>query len=539
MNFFKVATSESVASFAIEDFEIGQISDRTIVSDKELLPDDFNPVHIQKGEKVLKKGFPVTEESYEKLKKMVSSPVYLDKRSFANSELYIFILGVVWYLLLAFIYKGKKVKVREIVFQVILFTSTFSVSALCGKFVFFGSPYSICIIIPSSLSVVLTAILYGQMPAIMLSFIVSLGVLNGCSWALVPSLFTLLSSLCACGVVKRVERRIDMIFVSIMLAVSNLVFMIVMGVIFNETLSSMGTVLFGVVINGFLSGILTLGLITPLELMLNTSSIFRLMDLSDLNNTFMQTMLVQASGTYQHSMMVAQLAENACREIGANALVARVGSYYHDIGKLDQSEYFIENQKGENKHNSINPSLSATVIRSHVRKGIEKAYQLHLPQVVIDIISEHHGNSVISFFYNEALKDNPNANPADFSYTGNPPTTRESAVVMLADTVEAACRTLEDKSEPSLEAFMKKLFQSKIDSHQLDHCNLTFSDLAHIRHAFLQILSGYYHSRIEYPDQGEKKENTASETGTSEAKAEADSKKAKAKKTKVKKTEKK
>lgn len=520
VNFWKVSTTESVATFLLDDFEIGQISDRTIIADKDMPADEINPVFIQKGEKVLKKGFPVTEESYEKLRKMVFSPVYLDKRSFANSELYLFIIGIAWYLLMAFIYKARKTKVREIVFQSVTMLIIYSVAALCSKFLFFSSPYSICIIIPSTLVVVLLAILYGQLPAIVFSFIISLSVLNACSWNLVPFLFTLFSSLSACAVVRKVERRIDMIFISIMLAVSNTILMVVMGVIFNENLASLGIVYFGVALNGFLTGLLTLGLITPLEIMLNTSSVFRLMDLSDLNNTFMKNMLVQASGTYQHSMMVAQLAENACREIGANALIARVGAYYHDIGKLEQSEYFVENQKGESKHSELNPSLSASVIRSHVKKGVEKAIQLHLPQVVIDIIAEHHGNSVIAYFYYEALKTNPNANPLDFSYTGNPPTTRESAVVMIADTVEAACRTLENKSVHSLDVFIKKLIQDKIDHKQFDNCNLTLSDLAKIRQSFVQILAGYYHSRIEYPDQEKKAESDNNSETTLETKSE-------------------
>ena len=513
INFFKVSTTESVASFVLEDFEIGQISDRTIIADKELPPDEFNPVFVQKGEKVLKKGFPVTEESYEKLKKMASSPVYLDKRSYANSELFLFIMGFLWYLLLTFIYKEKKILVREVVFQVIFLVIVYATTAIFRKFAFFSTPYSLCITIPTGLSVVLLSILYGQLPAIIFSFISGFCVLSGADWELVPCLFTILSGLYACAIVRKVERRIDMIFVSILLAIGNVVLTILLAVIFNESLSSMGKVYFGIALNGFLSGLLTMGLITPLEIILNTASVFRLMDLSDLNNAFMQNMLIQASGTYQHSMMVAQLAENACREIGANCLLARVGAYYHDIGKIDQSEYFIENQKdGENKHNELNPSLSASVIRMHVRKGVEKARQLHLPQCVIDIISEHHGNSVIAYFYNVALKENPNANPGDYSYGGNPPSTRESAVVMLADTVEAACRTHEDKSERSLETFMMKLFQHKIDTKQLDYCNLSFSDLAKIRQAFLQILSGYYHSRIQYPDQEKEKEAQAKTT---------------------------
>jgi hypothetical protein len=281
----------------------------------------------------------------------------------------------------------------------------------------------------------------------------------------------------------------------------NVAYVIALVVIFNDSFFSAGPAIAGVAINGFLSGILTLGLITPLEFILNTSSVFRLMDLSDLNNSLMRKMLVTASGTYNHSLMVAQLAESACREIGANALVARVGAYYHDIGKIEQSEYFVENQQGVNKHNDINPSLSASVIKSHVKKGVEKARQLHLPQSVIDIIAEHHGNSVIQYFYNEAVKKDPLVSPEDYSYPGTPPSTRESAVVMLADTVEAACRTLENPSVSRLDKFISQLISAKVEHKQLDNCDLTFRDISKIKEAFIQILAGYYHSRIEYPDQ--------------------------------------
>ena len=175
------------------------------------------------------------------------------------------------------------------------------------------------------------------------------------------------------------------------------------------------------------------------------------MEFSDLNSPIMKKMLLSASGTYNHSIMVATLAESACREIGADPLLARVGANYHDIGKMDQSEYFVENQSGHNRHVDINPRLSATVIRSHVKQGVEKARQLRLPREVIDIISEHHGNSLISYFYNEAAKTSPDVDPEDFTYPGIPPKTRESAVVMLADVVEAACRTLDKPSVPRLE----------------------------------------------------------------------------------------
>lgn len=212
-------------------------------------------------------------------------------------------------------------------------------------------------------------------------------------------------------------------------------------------------------------------------------------------------MLITVAGTYNHSMMVASLAESACREIGANSILARVGAYYHDIGKMEQGEYFVENQTNYNKHMDINPRLSATVIRSHVKIGIEKAKQLRLPQPVIDIISEHHGNSCISYFYAKAKELDPNVDIEDFCYPGIPPRSKESAVVMLADIVEAACRTLEKPSVPRLEKFIDELVSGKIKSGQLDNSELTFREVRIIKAAFVKILAGYYHSRIEYPNQ--------------------------------------
>ena len=215
----------------------------------------------------------------------------------------------------------------------------------------------------------------------------------------------------------------------------------------------------------------------------------------------MKKMLIVAPGTYNHSMMVATLAEAACREIGANALLARVGAYYHDLGKIEQPEYFIENQSGNNKHEELNPRLSVSVIRRHVKKGLEKAMQLRLPKEVLAIIEEHHGNSLISFFYTEAKKQDPNVSAEEFSYIGTPPQSKESAVVMLADTVEAACRTLDKPSVSRLEKFIKQLVMTKVELGQLDNSSLTFKELTNIQKAFVTILAGYYHSRIEYPNQ--------------------------------------
>ena len=503
LNFVKISTAQTIANFSLGDFEIGQIADRTIIADRSLPPDNVDPVYVTKGEKIIKKGFPITEEGFSKLRKMSASPLYIDYRAFANSELYLLLLSIMWYLLFTFISVNRKLLFKEPLLQVIFFLAVYAVTAFCGKFPLFSSPYSICIAIPSALFIMIVTILYGNLSALLLSIVMSIGVLCATNWQIPTFLMTLASSLTAAAIVRKIERRLDLVFAGLMIAIFNIVFVLLFSVIFNETFDDIPELMIGLAINGFLSGILTLGFLTPLEIILNTASVFRLMDLSDNNTPIFKQMQIQTNGTYNHSMMVAQLAEAGCREIGANSLLARVGAYYHDIGKMDQSEYFVENQVNgmENKHNDLNPTLSASVIKSHVRKGVEKARQLHLPQAVIDIISEHHGNSIITYFYNSAKEKDPSLDEDDFRYPGIPPTTKESAVVMLADTVEAACHTLENPTSQRLDKFITMLINQKVENKQLDNCDLTFRDISRIKAAFVNLLTGYYHNRIKYQNQ--------------------------------------
>ena len=503
LNFMKISTAQTIANFSLDDFEIGQIADRTIIADRSLPPDNIDPVAVTKGEKIIKKGFAITEEGFAKLKKMSASPLYIDYRAFANSELYILLLSIMWYLLFTFISVNRKLTFKEPLLQVIFFLVVFAVTAFCGKLPLFSSPYSICVVIPSALCIMIVTILYGNLSSLLLSIVMAIGVLCATNYQIPTFLLTLASSLTSAAIVRKIERRLDLVFAGLMIAVFNIVYVLLFSVIFNETFDEMPKLIIGLAVNGFLSGILTLGFLTPLEILLNTASVFRLMDLSDTNTPIFKQMQIQANGTYNHSMMVAQLAEAACREIGANSLLARVGAYYHDIGKMDQSEYFVENQVNgmENKHNDLNPTLSASVIKSHVRKGVEKARQLHLPQAVIDIISEHHGNSIITYFYNSAKEKDSSLDEDDFRYPGIPPVTKESAVVMLADTVEAACHTLENPTSPRLEKFISILITQKVELKQLDNCDLTFRDISGIKAAFVHLLTGYYHNRIKYQNQ--------------------------------------
>lgn len=517
--FFNVSRNTTVASFALDEYEIGQVADRTIVADRALPSTMEYPTVVQKGEKVIRKGFVISEEAYRKLEKMANVREYIDYRAFADALIYFAVLIVLWFFLFSKTLVGHTPLLKESVVQVLFFLANYAAAVFVQKLPFAASsPYKLCIFLPNLLFIFLIVILFGEKQAVFFALISALGLFNASNFSLIVFFYTLSTGFVCCRIIRKLENRIQMVFAALITAMLNVLTAFLLKVIFDDNFDSAGIIAFGLAINGFLSGILVLGLVTPLEQILNTASVFRLIDLSDLNNPMMRKMLLTASGTYNHSLMVAQLAENACKAIGANSLMARVGAYYHDVGKIDQSEYFVENQSGQNKHDEINPNLSVSIIRSHVKKGVEIANSLRLPRQVIDIISEHHGNGVMQYFYQEALKTNPDTKPEDYSYFGNPPTSRESGVVMLADTVEAACRTLDKPTVPRLEKFIHTLIEAKMQAGQLKNCALTFGELTKIQETFVSILAGYYHSRIEYPDQKDPDAPKSGKKGKSDGK---------------------
>jgi len=228
-----------------------------------------------------------------------------------------------------------------------------------------------------------------------------------------------------------------------------------------------------------------------------------LIELSDMNHPILKKLSIQAAGTYNHCVLVGNLAESAAEAIGANALLARVASYYHDIGKIDKPDYFVENCLGDkNRHNKLSPTMSALIICSHVKEGVELAKKYKLPKVIQDIIMQHHGDSSVSFFYEKALEQDPHkqVQEKDFRYPGPIPQTREAAIIMLADSVEAASRSLSTSSPKLLRELVKKIIRDKFLASQLDGCGLTLRDLNDITEGFMPILQGIFHSRIEYPN---------------------------------------
>ncbi len=261
--------------------------------------------------------------------------------------------------------------------------------------------------------------------------------------------------------------------------------------------------------NAVFSPVLTYGLLIFFERVFRVSTDLTLLELSDFNHPLLRQLSEIAPGTFHHSVTIGNLAEAAAETVGANPILARVGAYYHDIGKMEKPEYFVENQTGSHsKHSKLKPRMSALVIISHVKEGIELARQKGLPERVVDFIPQHHGTNRISFFYDKALKQaaarkNPKdtVREEDFCYPGPKPQSKETAIVMLADLVEAATRTIEEITPQRLELIVDNLIKQRFIEGQLDECELTLKDMTKIKEAFIKILIGIHHQRIEYPEQ--------------------------------------
>lgn len=303
--------------------------------------------------------------------------------------------------------------------------------------------------------------------------------------------------------VSQINRRIDLLLSSLMIFILN--FFISMFIILSvnfENVNLSWFVLFSFC-NGVVSSIFAIGIIILGEAVLNTATVFRLQELSHFSSPLLKKLFNTAIGTYNHSITVGNLAESAAQDIGANALLAKVGGYYHDIGKLDNPEYFIENQKDFNKHNLLKPSISTAIIKAHVNIGVERARKEGLPQKVLDIIAQHHGKTLIKYFYEEAIKssepDKKEIQKFDYQYQSQNPTFPESAIVLLADQVEAATRALKKYTMTTIEKIIEKIINDKFQEGILDDSGLTLKNITKIKRVFTKVVTSMYHPRIEYP----------------------------------------
>jgi hypothetical protein len=361
------------------------------------------------------------------------------------------------------------------------------------------SPY----LIPVASAIILVVVLYDLEIAIITT--IALALLMGIVYEFdfESTFVTIIAGTTAAFSLREVQKRSDfyrcVLYLSLTLVFTNYVL---------ESLKFSGSAIilkqagYGIV-NAVGSTFIAMALMPLFESFFSFTTNITLLELSDLNHPLLKRLAIEAPGTYHHSMVLGSLTEAAAEAIGANSLLARVGAYYHDIGKMEISEYFVENQFGlKSKHDDLTPSMSALVITSHIKRGRELAHENDLPDQIIQFIEEHHGASLISFFYNRAKEQNLNGeiSEAEYRYPGPKPHSKETAILMIADSVEAASRTLDDPKPARVRSLIKRIIADKYQSGQLSESSLTLADLQKIEDAFVLVLIGVFHGRIDYPD---------------------------------------
>ncbi|PJI07077.1 MULTISPECIES: HD family phosphohydrolase [Clostridium] len=349
------------------------------------------------------------------------------------------------------------------------------------------------------------------------------GVLNcvfisvACRFNIEVTIVAIMSALIACTTLKKMKQRNDTIYAALFIAIINAIMAFSIGFLLSSNLFDNFKKAAFVFIGGIMSAILTIGFLPIFESIFDVVTDVKLLELSDPNHPLIKKLLMEAPGTYHHSIIVANIAEAAVEQVGGNALLTRVSAYYHDIGKLKRPYFFKENQIGiKNPHDKINPNLSALVIISHVKDGVDIAKEYKLPQIIQDAIQQHHGTTLVKYFYLtlKNASDNPDEiKEENFRYPGPIPRSKEVAIIMLADSVEAAVRSIQEPTQCKIEEMINNIIEARLSDGQLNQCELTMRDIQKIRKAFLKSLLGIYHQRIEYPTDNKKLKQKRLEEG--------------------------
>ncbi len=312
--------------------------------------------------------------------------------------------------------------------------------------------------------------------------------------------FHFLGGMLSTWLVTRAQTRQDVVWSILPLSIGQVIFWFAAATLSETPISYYPTQLVCVVVNSIMSLLMLFAFSPVLEFAFGYTTRFKLMELMSLEQPLMQEMMVTMPGTYHHSLIVANMVEAGAKVIGANSLLCKVGALYHDVGKLMHPDYFIENQfGGRNKHDKLAPSMSALILASHVKKGTELAESYKLGQEISELIKQHHGTRIMQFFYQKAITLGETPQESDFCYAGPRPQTKEAAILMLADSVEASSRTLSDPTPARLKTHIDSIVKGIFSEGQLDESELTFKDLHKISEQFLRILTGIFHQRIVYP----------------------------------------
>ncbi len=495
----------------IPDYKVGDIALKNIKAKEETYVPDIG-VTLKKDEMVIREGERVKEEHVKKLRALRSK----EKESFTTLSRFA-LLVLFLFFLTAIIneFAERNIKKYNLSEKDLLF------ALLCTLFILFSLKLLSILrhFFPSEvqddLIYLAPVFLYGMLLRIVLHSEAALtfsSILAICAYIFLEdqkfAVYLFLSSLLAAYFARHCENRNTVIKAGVYSSlIGNFIVLLLSGM--SESLDKNLLMRGGFVfLSGISSSFLTLGLLPLIENLFGYTTDIKLLELANLEHPLLEQMMLNAPGTYHHSIIVGNLSKAAAESIGAHPLLARVGAYYHDIGKLKMPHYYVENRKGfEDAHKNLTPSMSALIILSHVKEGVELAEKYKLGKKIKDIIQQHHGKSLCAYFYNRAKEQE---NPAiyvidenDFRYPGPKPQTKEAGIVMLADQVEASSRVLEDPTPKRIESHVQNIIESIFLDGQLDECELTLKDLQAIQRSFTNILTAMFHHRVEYPERKE------------------------------------
>ncbi|WP_461205589.1 HD family phosphohydrolase [Clostridium sp. DL1XJH146] len=453
------------------------------------------PILVKKGETIVREGEKVTERDISVLQELG----LLDNDF--NTYTYIVIgVLVLMYLILSWIYLYKyHINIFRNWKRLILISVLAIISLLLARTLKIISP----MIIPLACVPMLMTLLIDDKVSLVLNLMTCILISVVVQFNIEVTLLALVNCLLGAITLKKLQQRNDILYISLIIGIISFSMSFSIGFLLSsnavEILQKSGLAFIG----STLSSILTIGFLPFFESAFDIVTTIKLLELSNPNHPLQKRLLMEAPGTYHHSVLVANLSELAAERVGGNPVLARASAYYHDVGKLKRPMFFSENQIGkDNPHNNINPNLSTLIITSHVKDGLELAKEYRLPGVIRDAIEQHHGTSLVKYFYitakNSAEKPEE-IKEEDFMYPGPIPESKEVAIMMLADSVEAAVRSIVEPTQGKIEEMVNKIIKGKFNENQLDNCDLTLKDLNAIREAFLKVLSGIYHQRIEYP----------------------------------------
>jgi len=451
-------------------------------------------IKIYKGDIIVKKGEIIDSDTFLKLEKLnLVRNGDKFRKTVGLATTFSLLMTLIYYLLRKNARKVMESKAFYPTLITIIFVNTIYILFLNNEFFIYLLPFAMLPII--------STILGNRAYAIIMTFSNMIVLSREESWLLV----TIAVSLVAVYKAANLVSRSDIVKLSFFLGIFQALLSFSYGLVNQSSFGLMMLMIVFSVFSGILTGMLSLAVLPYFEDYFEILTTMKLLELSDFSHTLLKQLLMKAPGTFHHSIMVGALAEGAAESIGANATFARIASYYHDIGKMKRPEFFVENQQnGNNPHNKIKPSLSALILTSHTKDGYIMGKENKLPKEILDVILEHHGTTLTQYFYYKALESGEEVVESNFRYSGPKPRTKESGIILLADTVEAATRTLENKSKEGIENFIRYLVKSKMDDKQLSDSDLTLGEIEKVVQSFINTLQGVYHERIKYPKMDEK-----------------------------------